>query len=505
MEGNSLYITLLEGVIFLRNILNNNLLRHLNFLEILYKEDNWIPIGNIAKILQCSEKILRNDIKLINEEFIPFQIETSLKGIKLTYPINYSSEYIYQKILYLSPEFAFIEHVFFEENHNVEAIAEELFISTSTLRRIISKINNTLNHLGITITTNPCKITGDEGSIRCFIIQLFYEKYGVTNVPFSSLQVKILDRLLIYITQKNNVNLNFPDLCRLRYWIMVNLVRIRNGNTKIIEEEFPDSIDASILNNKFYCRIFKRIFHIELNKENAHQLFYIFLNKKYAFTYEQLEAMMKSETSARITVCKVKNFLYTISEKLEIPLQNEQTIIVELFNLHNLFNGPNYVLNEKGKVIEENKHEFSYFLQIIKSELKKVKFYDNFEWETYYLNETLYILIIHWTNLFNILANRLGTIKIGLFCDSDIEHTLCIKEIIDYQFGDHVQTHVIDQLSIKAFKKDALQYELIITNMSGIQDIPIPIICIDTIPYYNDFKKIQNMVYSLLKEKRQLI
>ncbi|MCU4734258.1 helix-turn-helix domain-containing protein [Bacillus cereus] len=488
----------------MRSILNNNLLRQLNFLEILYNEEDWISIVRVAKSLQCSEKILRNDIKLINEEFSPFEIKTSLKGIKLTYPINYSSEYIYQKFLSLSPEFLFLERIFFEESLTVETIAEELFISVSTLRRIIKKINITLNGFGIIVTTNPCRITGNEGSIQNFFVNLFYEKYGVTNIPFTHKQIKILDQLLIYVTEKNNIKINFPNFNRLRYWMMVNIVRIRKGNAISIEEELPNSVNMEILNNKCFCHIFKSVFHFELNKESAYQVLYIFLSNKYVFSYEQLENMMNTKTgNTQIVVSNIKTFLYKISNKLDIPIKNVETITVELYNLHNLYFGPKYVLNENRKLFSEYaNHEFSYFIQIIKKELQQLKFHDTFEWEKDFLNETLYILITHWTNFSNILANKIGRIKVGLFCDSDIEHTIWIREIMKYQFGHHVQMHIIDKLSIASFKEDALKYDLIITNISGVQNITVPIVCIDTIPYFNDFGKIQKVIYKLLKEKR---
>lgn len=72
---------------------------------------------------------------LINHEFEPFQIETSVKGILLTYLSHYSADYIYQKVISLSPVFSFIERIFFDEKYNIENIAEKLFISPLTLRR----------------------------------------------------------------------------------------------------------------------------------------------------------------------------------------------------------------------------------------------------------------------------------------------------------------------------------------------------------------------------------
>ncbi|MDO6662265.1 helix-turn-helix domain-containing protein [Bacillus thuringiensis] len=319
----------------MRSILNKNLLRNLNTLEFLYENSDWITIGHIAKSLRCSEKILKQDIKLINGEFSPLKIETSRKGIKLTYPSNYSAEFIYQKILSLSPEFSFIERIFFKENYTIETLAEELFVSVSTLRRIIIKLKRYFKKIkiNITINTNPCQIVGSEVTIRNFIIHFFYEKYGAIKSPFPTIQVKVLDQILLFTSKKNNIELNFPDLTRLRYWVMVGIVRLKNNHFLDMTESLPENIDSSILDNKTLCILFKKFFGFELTREVIYQLGYVFLNKHFALNYEQLELMIQNKTTnAWIIVPQLKKFLSSISSKLNIPIQNEEKILLELYN-----------------------------------------------------------------------------------------------------------------------------------------------------------------------------
>ncbi|PNK22238.1 hypothetical protein CBP87_32015, partial [Bacillus thuringiensis] len=53
----------------MRLLLNKNLLRQLHLLEKLYEKDGWVTLNVIAQTLNCSERVLQDDIKLINEEF----------------------------------------------------------------------------------------------------------------------------------------------------------------------------------------------------------------------------------------------------------------------------------------------------------------------------------------------------------------------------------------------------------------------------------------------------
>lgn len=118
------------------------------------------------------------------------------------------------------------------------------------------------------------------------------------------------------------------------------------------------------------------------------------------------------------------------------------------------------------------------------------------------LNSMLYTLIIHWDNLYHILSNRFPLVRIGLFCDSDIEHTNWLKNMLDYHFKHQAEIHIIDTINFKLFKQESQNFDLIITNISGIQSIrTIPIICVNTILYMRDLEKIQSKIFLLLKRK----
>ncbi|HDR5276346.1 TPA: helix-turn-helix domain-containing protein [Bacillus thuringiensis] len=487
----------------MRSLLNNNLRRQLQFLELLYEQDGWHTLGVCSQRLNCSERILREDIKLINQEFQPFQIDTSIKGIMLTYPSQYSIDFIYQKVLSVSPEFSFIERIFFDERYDIETIAEQLFLSVSTLRRIITKWNVYLAQYEIYISTNPCKIMGNEQNIRSIMVHYFYEKYGVTHTPFEDNQIQVLDQLFLYVTQTNQIKLNFPDLIRIRYWTMVNVIRLQHQHMKTISVNFSNPLDVSIFENSSFCQLFRDTFSLDFNHETAYQLFSVFFNHQYAFTYEQLEIMVQQKLNdAWKIVPEILRLLHRLSDKLQVPLQNEQKIILELYNLQTMNYGRSFILHDKRRFFsEQHSHEFSYFVLLLKEELTHFHFHEKFKWNANFFTETLYILIIHWTNLLQALKQKVSVLHVGIFCDSDIEHTLFIHNIMQYQFEHLIQLSMIDVLHLSSFKQVSKNYDLIITNISGFTDIPIPVVCVNTIPLLQDLNKVQKVIFTLIHEK----
>lgn len=143
---------------------------------------------------------------------------------------------------------------------------------------------------------------------------------------------------------------------------MVNIIRLKNNHFRMITEtdSFPSNIDLNILENKSFCQLFKNTFHLDFNKENVHQLFYIFFNNKYAFTYEQFENMIKNKlNNAWIVVPRIINLLENLSSKLNIPIENKQKIILEIYNLQNMFFVTSFSLYNK-RIFFQNIHHISF-------------------------------------------------------------------------------------------------------------------------------------------------
>lgn len=91
----------------------------------------------------------------------------------------------------------------YDETKTVFELAEELYISSSTLFRLIKKLNLSLADYYVQVQTNPCKlISENEESIRYFYISYFSERYNNLEWPFKTINQTIFEQLLTFIAKK---------------------------------------------------------------------------------------------------------------------------------------------------------------------------------------------------------------------------------------------------------------------------------------------------------------
>ncbi|WP_238339031.1 helix-turn-helix domain-containing protein [Carnobacterium maltaromaticum] len=181
----------------MQSILNSIDSRQISFIEVLFFQDDWITLGTIAEKLDCSEKILRSNINIINNIYAPFQITTSVKrGIRILYPENYNLDFVYSVTLGNSYEFNFLELVFFNESLKKGEMVESLFISPSSLNRIVKKCTAFFSQFGIEIRTSPYQMVGDELKIQNFYVHYFLEKYLLDSSPFEDKELGLINTIL---------------------------------------------------------------------------------------------------------------------------------------------------------------------------------------------------------------------------------------------------------------------------------------------------------------------
>lgn len=62
--------------------------RRFRLIEDLTHREDWVTMKEIAKMLDCSTRVLVDDIQYLNEHFDDFTIHTSTKGALITYEPN---------------------------------------------------------------------------------------------------------------------------------------------------------------------------------------------------------------------------------------------------------------------------------------------------------------------------------------------------------------------------------------------------------------------------------
>lgn len=478
----------------MKNCLSKQHLRHLKIINLLYDNKN-MTLDKISFTLGFNSRTLRKDIEQINDYAAPIEILSSKNGFYTYIPMNYNINYLYAAILHDSTEFSLIEEIFFNENHSIDSLSEKLFISSSTLRRTISYLNKTLKKKKIKISSQPLLLTGDESEICNLIIHVMEEKYGISNIPFPKIQIGALDKILTWVAKGNGQQMDFCELNRLRLWIMIILTRVRNGHIQSKDAKFPEGVDTSLLKNKVLTGLFKSVFKIELTEAVAYSLFGVFIHTKFAFNYEHLEELIASDNAVKISVEKNQQLLDTLSNKLEIPIENKEHILINIYNtivLSSNLSSENYILyNSHQSLVHRITNQHPYFTDILNETLKKI-----FGSSGYNKNrrDTLtYMLLTHWRKLAIHLQQGTPTVNVGILLDTDIEHMELIKDELYVQFDNKFSISITEEFTLSAFKKKASMYDIVITNIPGLSfKNDTMVVCISMFPTPLDIKNLQN-------------
>lgn len=489
----------------MRELLSVADLRQLQIIEFLYKTHS-STLNKLSLAIGASEKTLRQDIKELNAMISPSKIKVSPKlGLMLQLSKQMSIESIYSLVLFSSTEFSIIESIFFHKSKTLDSLADSLFISKSTLRRTIVTMNSALLSLNFQIDSQKLDLVGNESQICNFIIHYFQEKYRNSAAAFPKMQIKVLDQLFLFALKEESVEPNYPDMEKLRFWILVILVRIQTGHNRTYTEEQLKKIPSSLTSNILIKRLFKVTFSVPLTPDTIYQLFYFFFNNSYCSNLNDLNKLTSEDPDKAEFVASLYLFLENISKKLSIKLINQDELVLNLYNLDSLYYGKSYILYDRYQAfIESITHDYSNFYQFIKSEINLDPYIKKKNWSQDAINVFFYMLITHWPDLANEIEKNLEIFSVGLFFSSDIEHTQMIHDQLSYLFHNRLHFSIINVLTLNDLKKKAKNYDIILTDLFDFQTKESITIVFPLVPNISDFKKIDDAYLSLLRKSDPL-
>ena len=238
----------------MKNLLSKQEMRRYTLVEILIDQKDWLQLDILAKALDCSTRVLIDDIQYLNDQFEDFSIHTSKQGVKLTYHPNRGFKTFCQRKLDLSESYRIFEIVFLNHNLSVQELADKLFFSSSKVYRLINQINKqTKEAYDFQIETNPCRITGNEYNIRYIGYLYFFEKYSHYEWVFEHEQLEELNQFLERFNEMSELRTDFAYFNVFKVISGVNSIRYKQGHNVKFEgenEEFLDFILSTGLAKK---------------------------------------------------------------------------------------------------------------------------------------------------------------------------------------------------------------------------------------------------------------
>lgn len=484
--------------------------RRLNILEQLNEADTWVSSNQLATLNNASLRTIHNDINFLKETYTPYlTIETSKKnGVRLLFHSCSHLKMVYQDIYKQSDAFSLIESVFFDTSLSIERWGTRLFVSESSLYRIVNDITISLGQFNLTLEKKPCRILGKkELDVRYFFVRFFKEKYFIYDWPFEASKDDSfhLCSLLLDLTKtKLDENL-LIQMCHL---VNISLIRSSQGftiNEKLtapqaaIVEKIKQQPDImGYLNNLFAT------YNLEPSHEEIGQLVYCLANFITYWIYDEAQAAEANHTIGLL----VNNIKTTFRIDLEPDL--EETLFQEIrqaYLFYNIFPYQNYLLFDEYQEYKNTiQKDFPIFSQVIKQKLLKIENESNFPWYRLLYPKILYILITQWEFLAEKIDERKAKVAVLVLSDQGQAHTNFLIRQVTHSFGDRA-TFYSAESDLFFFEKTTSEnfesYDLVLTTFATDLIPCKKLIVINNIPSNHDWQIMRQAIKKRYIKKQE--
>ncbi|HGA4678725.1 TPA: helix-turn-helix domain-containing protein [Streptococcus pyogenes] len=300
--------------------------------------------------------------------------------------------------------------LFFNEFDFLDDLAEALFISLSTLKRLITRTNSYLKkEFGIKISTKPVMVTGDEQQIRLFYLKYFSEAYTISEWPFAEvINQNNMERLIELMVKQTDVVINFAIFQHIKILSGVSLIRFYKGftvNSKdnslaaLFLKELEDSLEMKDISALFALKYKK-----PLDEEALSEIFSNYLHGELELgTSLQID---DKEKKSRFNARKIgswidlldkmeKSLQLSISNKYELARHLHDSVILGEEDL-----SANYLIYDyKTEYLNFFNKNYPIIYQTFVTYVKELFAGDHKELKKRTINHLLYCLFLTWENL----------------------------------------------------------------------------------------------------------
>ncbi|MCS7463070.1 helix-turn-helix domain-containing protein [Paenibacillus doosanensis] len=214
-------------------------------LTLLDTEQRWFTLAEVEKSFGISDKTIRKMVEEISKQLPPsMTIEVSRgKGIFLRR--DGKSKTISEAIssMFRQTTFYRLMSVLFMNVGplSVEELAGAMFMSTSSLKKLIVHLNNhDLKAYKLRITYSTPMIKGNELNIRYFYWKLYCDAYEFTGWPFENVDFAYINELITNTEKQKNIVYFINSKRRLAFLLAIVVERVTRGKcVKIDEHSYP--------------------------------------------------------------------------------------------------------------------------------------------------------------------------------------------------------------------------------------------------------------------------
>lgn len=472
----------------------------------------------LANVIEVTSRTIRNDIKELED--IISKYGTTIKSVRGSgYKLEVHNQELFRRLLQeviegqsskdnAIPELPedrvkyIIKRLLLERDYvKLEDIADDLYISKSTIQNDLKDAKRIFNSYGIVLDKKPnygLKIKGDEVQLRFCISEYLFDR-KLTNHEVDSNNISILsndEMSLIRSTileqiKENNINLSDIGLNNLSIHIAIACRRIRNNNYVSMA---PEDLEK-ITNEKEYEVAKKIILQIEDSLQVTFpevEIAYIAIHLLGTKTIAQSNLSDKEVLSiidddiAKLTFA----ILEAIDEKFMLDIKDDKELFISLsLHLRPTINRYKYGMNIRNPMLDEIKANYPIAFEagiLAGTILEKNIGVTINENEVGYL--ALHISAAMERSKLNHKVKRCIVV-----CASGVGSAMLLKYKLQSEFGSKLT--VLGTTEYYKLKETSLHEIDFIVSTIPIEDhLPIPVIEVNTILGESDFQKIEKII-----------
>ena len=457
----------------MRDLLSKKSHRQLELLELLFEHKRWFHRSELAELLNCTERAVKDDLSHVKSAFPDLIFHSSTNGIRIINTDDSDIEMVYHHFFKHSTHFSILEFIFFNEGCQAESICEEFYISLSSLYRIISQINKVIKkQFQFEISLTPVQIIGNERDICYFFAQYFSEKYYFLEWPFEDFSVEPLCKLLALVYKETAFPVNFATQRMLKLLLVTNLYRIKFSHFLEVEKNsFNNELLESFMQAEGIEDIvasFDSEYHISLNKEVMGQLFVSYFQKMFFIDEEVFLSYAKTDSYVKKSYRLLGELVDQVSREYNLQIDNKDNLIWHLHNtahLHRQELSTEFILfDQKGNTIKNFQNIFPRFVSEVKEGIEHYLEGLDMDCNSMKVNHLSYTFITHSKHLvLNLLQNQ-PKLKVLVMSNFDQYHAKSVAETLSYYCSNNFELEVWTELELSKESLEESPYDIIISN-----------------------------------------
>lgn len=210
----------------------------LNYIE----RERTFTVGSLTALTNVTQRTIIKDLNYLKDYF---QDSAEFSSGRRGYQFKETNPEIYkeQKKQLLSNEvlFEIVGNIFYGELETIEELAFLYNYSESTLRRLLVQIKPVLAEYDLELVLNPVNFTGDEGNLRKFFKDFYYEG---EQIPHTLTPPKELHELVLTTLSGKMGNYEISTgttPASFYYTLYIAIERYRQGNKINLQKTFGKS------------------------------------------------------------------------------------------------------------------------------------------------------------------------------------------------------------------------------------------------------------------------